>query len=134
MIQLIAFSVCDILGFVIVKELTLDVQNVVAPPKPKSSLRDIESLKDENKDAKPISDADEKSEKVQKISEDDRVNTQREETASSPPESPARSNALESEYKGFDGSPHAKKDISFDGSPHARKDISFDGSPHANQR
>ncbi|KAL3525165.1 hypothetical protein ACH5RR_013537 [Cinchona calisaya] len=105
-------------GFSLVKDLTLDVQNVIAPPKPKSSLREKDSSVDGNRD-----DADDKAEKVQGTSDprpkDNGANTQGEEhTVSSPPESPARSTALESESKEFEDF-HSKRDISFDGSPHA---------------
>ncbi|KAL3527308.1 hypothetical protein ACH5RR_011964 [Cinchona calisaya] len=96
-------------GFSFVKELTLDVQNVIAPPKHKSSLRDKESPK-----SSPDSD-----DNVVKVQSTNVVNTKSEEqTASSPPESPARSNELESESKELEDS-NSKKDIGFDGSPHA---------------
>ncbi|CAI9110471.1 OLC1v1010500C4 [Oldenlandia corymbosa var. corymbosa] len=106
-------------GFVTVKELTLDVQNVIAPPKPKSTLKDLESSRDGNTIAKPLSGADDKSENVERKpeNENDRVDAQGDETASSPSESPVRNNALESEYKEFED--RFKKDASFDGSPHA---------------
>ncbi|XP_027075409.1 uncharacterized protein [Coffea arabica] len=110
-------------GFSFVKELTLDVQNVIAPPKPKSSLREKETSVNVNGDDKSSADADGKAEKARSTSnqrpEDDGANAQGEEhSVSSPPESPARTNALESESKEFEDS-YSKRDISYDGSPHA---------------
>ncbi|OIT06327.1 PREDICTED: actin cytoskeleton-regulatory complex protein pan1-like [Nicotiana attenuata] len=128
-------------GFTFVKELTLDVKNVIAPPKPKSSLvREKASPLDEDA-GQPSADADTEA-KVDKVPNhgqarevsDTESAHGHQQTARSPTDSPSRSNAVESPSKEFQESMYGK-DVNFDGSPHAapRKDIGFDGSPHAAQ-
>ncbi|KAK2975686.1 hypothetical protein RJ640_027789 [Escallonia rubra] len=106
------------LGFTFVKELTLDVQNVIAPPKLKPSLVPNEpTSREEGESAVSSSNADGKSENIQgageKTPEDELANGQSEgRVARSPPDSPARSPS-----KIFVDSP-SKKNINADGSPH----------------
>lgn len=117
-------------GYTFVKELTLDVQNVTAPPKPKASLvREKESPIDENGVAEKVNSTGEY------LSDDEAANVQGDErTTNSSPKSPARGNAFESESREFEEA-HFKKDVTFDGSPHSTsKDISYDGSPNATHR
>lgn len=109
----------SISGFTFVKELTLDVQNVIAPPKPKSAFREKASSFDAGKSPTK---ADGKSELLssgERATEDDRPDTNNtEHTARTPPDSPAGSNAAASPSKEFrdfrmrdfninNGSPHA---------------------------
>uniref|UniRef100_A0A5B6ZGV2 Putative epidermal growth factor receptor substrate 15-like n=1 Tax=Davidia involucrata TaxID=16924 RepID=A0A5B6ZGV2_DAVIN len=116
-------------GFTLVKELTLDVQNVIAPPKPKSSLvSNKASSTDEGVSAVSSSNADGKSEKLSSprkgIPEDKSTDAQSEEgTSRTPPDSPAERNVLESPSKRYQDS-QPRKDIGADGSP-------YDDSPRA---
>lgn len=112
-------------GFTFVKELTLDVKNVIAPPKPKSSLvREKASPLDEDA-GKPSADADTdaKIDKVpnhgqaREVSDTESAHGHQQ-TARSPTDSPSRSNAVESPSKEFQESMYGK-DVNFDGSPHA---------------
>lgn len=107
------------------KELNLDVQNVIAPPKPKSSLvREKASSLNDHDTGKSSADAgtDAKSEKLPSAGKT-RVMSDVEttHTARSSTNSPTRSNAVESPTKEFEESLN-------------RKDGTFDGSPHAAQR
>ncbi|KAA8547600.1 hypothetical protein F0562_004029 [Nyssa sinensis] len=116
-------------GFTLVKELTLDVQNIIAPPKPKSSVvRNEASSRDEGVSAISSSNADGKSEKLPSprkgIAEDESTDAQSEEgTSRTPPDSPAERNVLESPSKRYQDS-ETRKDIGADGSP-------YNDSPHA---
>eukprot|EP00257_Ricinus_communis_P026166 XP_025013580.1 epidermal growth factor receptor substrate 15-like 1 isoform X2 [Ricinus communis] len=110
-------------GFTFVKELTLDVQNVVAPPKPKPSVQKATST---DEDIGPSSSkAEEKSEKVssprepvqEKESPRDRSENG---MLRSPPESPAGRSATESQSHDFQDSP-SRAGIGADGSPHAKE-------------
>ncbi|XVF16038.1 hypothetical protein REPUB_Repub09cG0207200 [Reevesia pubescens] len=126
-------------GFTFVKELTLDVQNVIAPPKPKSS-----SLQ---KEAASASAADANSEKVpnasEQIPEKDLANDQSEDgLAKSPSGSPAVTADKHSQEfldshvtksSGADGSPHAQKTSDPYESPHTKKTGDADGSPLAKE-
>ncbi|KAL2527943.1 Calcium-binding EF hand family protein [Forsythia ovata] len=110
-------------GFTFVKELTLEVQNVIAPPKPKSSLfREKSAALDDSGAVKSPSNADEKSEVVsarERTPEAEGTNTHNlEQTARSPPDSPAGSNAVKSPSKELQD-PQTRKDINRNGSPHA---------------
>ncbi|PHT90978.1 hypothetical protein T459_06091 [Capsicum annuum] len=129
-------------GFTFVKELTLDVKNVIAPPKPKFSLvREKASSLAEHDSGKSSADADTDA-KIDKLPKhvqargvsDVESAHGREQTARSPTDSPSRSNAVESPTKESQESMYGK-DVNFDGSPHGaqRKNTSFDGSPHAAQ-
>ncbi|KAL3845038.1 hypothetical protein ACJIZ3_002441 [Penstemon smallii] len=107
-------------GFTYVKELTLDVQNVVAPPKQKSSIK-VTPL-DNSGTSKSPSKADDKSElpsSGKRLPGNERPNSNdSEQTARSPPDSPSRSNDVESPSKGSWDLPKLK-DINVNGSPHA---------------
>ncbi|GAA0164120.1 membrane traffic protein [Lithospermum erythrorhizon] len=108
-------------GFTIDKELTLDVQNVLAPPKPKIPLlrdKSASAFDSKTRDSPIDSDTLEKLPDYEKrIPEDERTDDQDDEQrARSPLDSPARSNAIESQSNGFQDS-QFKKDGSFDGSP-----------------
>ncbi|KAK4368222.1 hypothetical protein RND71_012014 [Anisodus tanguticus] len=129
-------------GFTFVKELTLDVKNVIAPPKPKSSLvREKASSLADHDSGKSSADADTDAKidklpshvQAREVSDMESAHGNHQ-TARSPTDSPSRSNAVESPSKEFQESMYGK-DVNFDGSPHAakRKDTSFDGSPHAAQ-
>ncbi|GLT82518.1 hypothetical protein SLE2022_008830 [Rubroshorea leprosula] len=133
-------------GFTFVKELTLDVQNVIAPPKLKSSS--VRKEKASTKESANLSSvaADAKSGKVyssiEQISDRDSENDQSENgLETSPSDSPAENGAVENQShefqdsqsahsSGADGSPHTIKTSGANGSPHAMK---FDGSPHAEE-
>ncbi|GMJ07858.1 Arabidopsis thaliana EH domain containing protein 2 [Hibiscus trionum] len=119
-------------GFTFVKELTLDVQNVVAPPKPKSSL-----VKRETASA---TDADAKSDKVPDTSEripdkDIAVDQSEDGLARSPSGKPAVTTEKQSQEfqdshgtsSGVDGSPHAKKTDDTDRSALAKESRSAQG-------
>ncbi|KAL1540699.1 epidermal growth factor receptor substrate 15-like isoform X1 [Salvia divinorum] len=113
----------EIEGFTYVKELTLEVQNVIAPPKLKSAFREkVSSLHNRTTGRSP-SKADDNSElpsSVERVTEDDRpeTNNNSEHTARTPPDSPAGSNAVASPSKEFrDLRMH--KDFNMNGSPHA---------------
>lgn len=107
------------------KELTLDVQNVIAPPKPKSSLvREKASSLNDHDTGKTSADAgtDEKSEKLPTpVKARAMSDVETAHTARSSTNSPTRSNAVESPSKEFEESVN-------------RKDSTFDGSPHGAQR
>ncbi|EOX90642.1 Calcium-binding EF hand family protein, putative isoform 2 [Theobroma cacao] len=128
-------------GFTFVKELTLDVQNVIAPPKPKTSSVQKET---------PSATADDaKTEKVpstsERIPEKDLANDQSEDgLAKSPSESPAVSSTADKPSQEFqdshdtkssvaNGSPHAQKTSDPFDSPHAKKTSDADGSPLAKE-
>ncbi|XP_059280826.1 actin cytoskeleton-regulatory complex protein PAN1-like isoform X2 [Lycium ferocissimum] len=108
--------------FTFVKELTLDVQNVVAPPKPKSSLvRDKASSLNDHDTGKSSADADTdtKAEKLPNpVKAREMADAETSHAARSPTDSPTRSNAVNSPSKEFEESPN-RKDSAFDGSPHA---------------
>ncbi|CAK9137036.1 unnamed protein product [Ilex paraguariensis] len=116
-------------GFTFVKELTLEVQNVVAPPKPKAPLvQDKASFPGESVTVVSSSNADVKSEKLpgagERIPEDEGASVQSEEgMVRSPPESPARGNAVESPCKKFQD----RRDIGGDASPRATETQSEHG-------
>ncbi|XP_059643375.1 uncharacterized protein LOC132285223 [Cornus florida] len=110
-------------GFSFVKELTLDVQNVIAPPKPKSSSvcnkasstdkdATVSSSNDDGKSEKPPSSGG-------RIAEDESAHAQSEEgVARSPPESLSGRNGLDSPSDRHQDSPQFKKNTRQDGSPH----------------
>ncbi|XP_022879738.1 epidermal growth factor receptor substrate 15-like 1 isoform X2 [Olea europaea var. sylvestris] len=111
-------------GFTFVKDLTLEVQNVIAPPKPKSSLfreKTVTALNDSGAVKSP-SNADEKSEVFSagvRTPEAEGTNTHNlDKTARSPPDSPVGSNVVKSPSKEF-RDPQTRKDINVNGSPHA---------------
>ncbi|CAA2989507.1 epidermal growth factor receptor substrate 15-like 1 isoform X1 [Olea europaea subsp. europaea] len=111
-------------GFTFVKELTLEVQNVIAPPKPKSSLfrEKTNTSIDDGGVVKSPSNADEKSEVVsvgERTPKAEGTNTHSLlETARSPPDSPAGSYVVKSPSKEFQD-PQTRKDINVNGSTHA---------------
>ncbi|KAL6959808.1 hypothetical protein U1Q18_039960 [Sarracenia purpurea var. burkii] len=101
-------------GFIFVKELTLDVQNIIAPPKPKSLP--VLSNTSSTKEAPDVSstNASRKSETISSGGERVPSDAQNEESlARSPPESPAHASESPSQH-----SP-SRKNFSADGSPHA---------------
>ncbi|KAL0304780.1 UNVERIFIED_CONTAM: EH domain-containing protein 2 [Sesamum angustifolium] len=109
-------------GFSYVKELTLDVENVIAPPKPKTALiREKVTSLDNSSTIKSHSKTD-KSElpgSGETIPDNDRpVNHNLEQTARSPPDSPAGNNAVMRPSK-------ERQDLVIS------KDINLNGSPHA---
>ncbi|XWS45654.1 hypothetical protein CRYUN_Cryun15aG0154800 [Craigia yunnanensis] len=128
-------------GFTFVKELTLDVQNVIVPPKPKSS-----SVQKETASATA---ADANSDKIpntsERISEKDLANCQSEDgLTKSPSGSAAVSSTADKQSQEFqdshvtkssgaDGSPHAQKTSDPYESPHAKKTGDADGSPVAKE-
>nr|GMC57247.1 epidermal growth factor receptor substrate 15-like 1 [Ipomoea batatas] len=104
-------------GFTLLKELTLDVANVIAPPKQKSSLiRDKVSL-DDSETEKSHSEAGARTEKLSTVEDEASVLTG-EQRAESPPESPSKTKHVESPSKEYHES-QTRKEVSFDGSPHA---------------
>ncbi|KAJ8544750.1 hypothetical protein K7X08_017333 [Anisodus acutangulus] len=108
--------------FTFVKELTLDVQNLIAPPKPKSSLvREKASSLNDHDTGKSSADADTdaKAEKLPNpVKTREMTDVETAHAARSPTDSPTRSNAVKSPSKAFEESPK-RKDSTFDGSPHA---------------
>lgn len=100
------------------KELTLDVQNVIAPSKTKSSLiREKASSGDAKETEKSRLDADVEAENLSSPVKSTVIDDQR---ARSPPESPSKSNAVNSpskELREF----QLRKEFNFDGSPHAMR-------------
>ena len=128
-------------GFTFVKELTLDVQNVIAPPKPKSSSGQKETASapaaDANSDKIPNS--------SERIPEKDLANDQSEDgLAKSPSGSAAVSSTADEQSQEFqdshvtkssgaDGSSHAQKTSDPCESPHAKKTGDADGSPVAKE-
>lgn len=110
-----------LLGFTYVKELTLEVQNVIAPPKPKSAFREKVSSFHNSTTGKSPAKADDNSELPSSVerTEDDRPETNNSEhTARTPPDSPAGSNAVASPSKEFRDL-RMNKDFNMNGSPHA---------------
>ncbi|KAL3838817.1 hypothetical protein ACJIZ3_023408 [Penstemon smallii] len=112
-------------GFTYVKELTLDVQNVIAPPKPKSALIKEQvtpsdgSGTDTVKSPSKAEDESELPSSGKRLPENERSNAiDLEQTARSPPDSPAGSNAVENPSMGSWDMPKLK-DINVNGSPHA---------------
>lgn len=105
-------------GFTYVKELTLEVQNVIAPPKPKSAFREKVTLFD-GKSPAQTDDKAESPSSGKRATEDDRQDTNNSEhTARTPPDSPAGSNAVASPSKEFRDF-RINKDFNINGSPHA---------------
>ncbi|KAH0698039.1 hypothetical protein KY290_016306 [Solanum tuberosum] len=108
--------------FTFVKELNLDIQNIIVPPKPKSSLvREKASSLNDHDTAKSSADAvtDAKSEKLPSpVNARVMSDVETAHTAISSTNSPTRSNAVESPSKEFEESLN-RKDGTFDGSPHA---------------
>ncbi|KAK4360473.1 hypothetical protein RND71_019425 [Anisodus tanguticus] len=107
--------------FTFVKELTLDVQNIIAPPKPKSSLvREKASSLNDHDTGKSSADADTDA-KAEKLPNPVKSREMTDVETAHAARSPTRSNAVKSPSKEFEESPK-------------RKDSTFDGSPHAAQR
>ncbi|KAF8406718.1 hypothetical protein HHK36_008810 [Tetracentron sinense] len=119
-------------GFTFVKELTLDAQNVVAPPKPKgTSVGKEKDSTDEGSIATSFSNADGKSEKPlstgERAPENGSTYTQSEDgSARSPPGSPVGRNMLESPSLDFPDS-HFGKNVTADVSPRAKETQSDHG-------
>ncbi|KAI7996298.1 hypothetical protein LOK49_LG10G01357 [Camellia lanceoleosa] len=131
-------------GFTFVKELTLDVQNVIAPPKPKSSpLQNKASSAKEGVTDVSSSNADQKSETSNADGKSETFNADRksetlptgeeripddthneEGVTRNPPDSPTP--ALGSPSKKFQNSP-SRKNFNADGSPHAAETLSEHG-------
>ncbi|XVF62316.1 hypothetical protein PTKIN_Ptkin08bG0207400 [Pterospermum kingtungense] len=113
-------------GFTFVKEFTLDVQNVIAPPKPKSS-----SVQKETASATAgSSNTDKVLNTSEGIPEKDMANDQSEDGLSkSPSGSPAVTENKQSQEL---QDSHATKSVA-DGSPHARKTSDSYESPRAKQ-
>ncbi|KAK6154047.1 hypothetical protein DH2020_013686 [Rehmannia glutinosa] len=109
-------------GFTYVKELTLEVENVIAPPKPKSALiREQVTSLDNSGTVKSPSKADDTSDLPNsggRVHENDRLNTHNpEQTVKSPPDSPAGSNTAVSPSKEIQDL--RTRDYNINGSPHA---------------
>eukprot|EP00258_Populus_trichocarpa_P004443 XP_002306434.3 uncharacterized calcium-binding protein C800.10c isoform X2 [Populus trichocarpa] len=109
-------------GFIFVKELTLDVQNVVAPPKEKTSVQKATTSTEKDLGASP-SNAEVKAEKVpsprKSNSEKDIPDHQHENgSLRSPPDSPGRT-TKENQSNEFRDSPF--KESGADNSPHAKE-------------
>lgn len=109
-------------GFEFVKELTLDVKNVIAPPKSKAPLVRKETSQADERVPEPSSTNSGKSENLrdgESNPEHESENTHKEDgVARSPLHSPSSKNAVDSPSKNFQDSP-SKKGINSDGSPHA---------------
>ncbi|XAR73673.1 hypothetical protein NMG60_11007723 [Bertholletia excelsa] len=104
-------------GFTFVKELTLDVQNVIAPPKGKSLTVEKKASPTKADVTDVATNADSKLEALQSGEEVSTDDAHRDEGVSrSPPDSPAH--ASESPSERLQNSP-AKKIFNADGSPHA---------------
>ncbi|KAL3651943.1 hypothetical protein CASFOL_004945 [Castilleja foliolosa] len=109
-------------GFIYVKELTLEVQNVIAPPKPKSALirEHVPSL-DNSGTVKSPSKPDDTSELPnpgEGVHKNERLNTHKpDQTARSPPDSPVRSKTVVSPSKEIRDL--RLRDFNINGSPHA---------------
>ncbi|KAJ6353406.1 hypothetical protein OIU76_002427 [Salix suchowensis] len=104
-------------GFIFVKELTLDVQNVVAPPKEKTSVRKATTSTEKDLGASP-SNAEVKAEKVPSpIKSKDIADHQHENGSLRSPESPGRT-TKENQSNEFQDSPF--KESGADNSPHAK--------------
>lgn len=109
-------------GFEFVKDLTLDVKNVIAPPKSKAPLVRKETSQADDRVPEPSSNNGGKSENLRDGESNPKhefENAHREDdVARSPLHSPSSKNAVESPSKNFQDSP-SKKGINSDGSPHA---------------
>ncbi|KAL8125426.1 uncharacterized protein LOC141720441 [Apium graveolens] len=109
-------------GFEFVKELTLDVKNVIAPPKSKAPLVRKETSQTDERVPEPSSNNSGKPENLRDGESNPKhepENTHREDdVARSPLHSPSSKNAVESPSKHFQDSP-SKRGINSDGSPHA---------------
>ncbi|XP_022741931.1 uncharacterized calcium-binding protein C800.10c isoform X2 [Durio zibethinus] len=126
-------------GFSFVKELTLDVQNVIAPPKPKSSLVKKETASA----ATPDSNSDKVPDTSERIPEKDMANAKSENgLAKSPSGSPAVTADKQSQEfqdshviksSDADGSSDAQQTSDPYESPHAKKTADADGSPLAKE-
>lgn len=121
-IHIFSFYLFSISGFTYDKELTLEVQNVIAPPKPKSALiREKLNSSMNNGTVKSPSKADDKSElpsSGERIPENNSPNGHNmEQIGRSPPDSPAGSNAVMSPSN----ESHDRRtiDTNVNGSPHA---------------
>ncbi|KAJ4837929.1 hypothetical protein Tsubulata_022521 [Turnera subulata] len=107
-------------GFTFVKELTLDVQNVVAPPKPKSSPVQKETAPTQG-DLGASPKSEQASSPGKPGSEKEVTSDQRENgVIRSPPDSPAGRSATEVQSHELRDSP-IKKSTGADGSPHAKE-------------
>ncbi|KAG6403319.1 hypothetical protein SASPL_135536 [Salvia splendens] len=109
----------DAKRFTYVKELTLEVQNVIAPPKLKSSFREKVSSLHNSTTGKSTSMADDNSElpsSMERVTVRETNNS--EHTARTPPDSPVGSNAVASPSKEFRDL-RIHKDFNMNGSPHA---------------
>lgn len=94
-------------GYTFVKDLTLDVQNVVAPPKPKSlPVKNKSAFQDEKSTTVSSLDTNSKPEKIS--SDTESVEQHKDEFVKTPPDSPASVKSTESPSKIFrDSSPRA---------------------------
>lgn len=93
-------------GYTYVKELTLDVQNVIAPPKEKSlPVQNKSAFRDENSTTVSSTDTKEKSEKVQPDSKP--VEQHIDNIEKTPPDSPVSVNSTESPTIFRDSSPRS---------------------------
>lgn len=99
------------------------MKNVIAPPKPKSSLvREKASAEHDTGKASADADTDAKIDKLpnhvqaREVSDMESAHGHQQ-TARSPADSPSKSNAVESSSKEFQESMYGK-DVNFDGSPH----------------
>ncbi|PPD87905.1 hypothetical protein GOBAR_DD15155 [Gossypium barbadense] len=121
-------------GFTFVKELTLDVQNVIAPPKPKSSLVQKETAADANSDKVPDT-----SERIPE--KDFAVDHSEDGVAKSSSGNPAVTTDTQSQEfqdshvtsSGGEGSPHAQKASDPYESPRAKKTGDNDSSALAKE-
>ncbi|KAL1091999.1 hypothetical protein V6Z11_D07G193900 [Gossypium hirsutum] len=121
-------------GFTFVKELTLDVQNVIAPPKPKSSLVQKETAADANSDKVPDT-----SERIPE--KDFAVDHSEDGVAKSSSGNPAVTTDMQSQEfqdshvtsSGGEGSPHAQKASDPYESPRAKKTGDNDSSALAKE-
>ncbi|KAL3627051.1 hypothetical protein CASFOL_028414 [Castilleja foliolosa] len=112
----------EVSGFTNVKELTLELQNVIAPPKPKSALiREHVSSLDNSGTVKSPSKADDTRElpsSGERVHEDERLITHKpEQTTRSTPDSPAGSKTVVSPSKEIHDL--RLRDFNINGSPHA---------------
>ncbi|XP_039021069.1 epidermal growth factor receptor substrate 15-like 1 [Hibiscus syriacus] len=121
-------------GFTFVKELTLDVQNVIAPPKPKSSLVQKETssatVADANSDKIPDT--------SERIPEKDLALDQSEDGLAKKPAVTTDKQSQEFQdsrvtSSGADGSPHSQKTSDPYGSPHAKKTDDTDSADLAKE-
>ncbi|XP_042483501.1 uncharacterized protein LOC122063875, partial [Macadamia integrifolia] len=123
-------------GFSFVKELTLDVQNVVAPPKSKStSVWKERGSSDEGLTTASDPNADDKPEKpvitVDQNAENGSAYAQSEDgSARSAPASPTGRSTVESPSQDS-GENHFAKNIGTDGSPHGKETESHHGGPES---